>query len=231
MAGQDGIRNAPSEAIDVESGIARVRCTFRVELEEFVTQLPFQLATASGHWRQAGRERGTMERLYQRGLAATTPIGDFVQRRPDSQQCAAGCFKGITHALVESGDAARRLELRVEFLELDRRRKLPGAQPLEICHHPVHEFPDGPKSARLLGRSGVMGVPGPPRDPPRLSHASPMDGVGEDDGADQAEQGLKRVGGCGPLLEGLTHVLGHAERLELTHLVRRRSPAAPRPPP
>jgi hypothetical protein len=72
-----------------------------------------------------------------------------------------------------------------------------------------------PKGARLLRGAPVMGVPGPPRGPSHLGGASPVDGVGEDDGADQAEQGVKGGGGCGPLLEGLAHVLGDAERPEL----------------
>ena len=155
-----------------------------------------------------------------------------MQPRLDSQQCAVGGSKDLTHAFVEpcdANDAARRLELRVEFLELDRRRELPIDQPLEIRHHPVHEFPERPKGAGRLRRAPIMRVPGPPRGPSRLGRASPVDGVGEDDAADQTAQGFKRGGGCGALLEGLAHVLGHAERLELAHLVRRRSPTAPRP--
>jgi len=34
-----------------------------------------------------------------------------------------------------------------------------------------------------------------------------MDGVGEDDGADPLEEGLKVLGGRAPLLEGLTEGL------------------------
>jgi hypothetical protein len=153
-----------------------------------------------------------------------------MQCRPDSQQCTAGCFKGLTQTLVEpreTNDAARGLQLRIEFMQLDRHCQLPDDQPLEICHHPVHEFPDRPKGARLLRCVCVMRVPSPARGPSRLSRASPVDGVRQGDGADQAEQRFKRGGGCGPLLEGLAHVLGHAERLELAELLRRRPPAAP----
>jgi hypothetical protein len=230
--GQDGIPDATSEATDVESGGARIPYPGRVELQELVAQSPLEVAAAGGRWpRRARSERGT-EGLNQRCLAASVPVGHVVQRRPNSQQCAAGCFKGITQAFVEpreANDAARGRKLRVEFVQLDRRRELPIDQPLEICHHSVHALPDRPKGARLLRRARVMRVAGPPRGSARLGGASLVDGGGEDNGADQAEQGLKRGGGCGPLLEGLAHVFAHAERLELAHLGRRRSPAAPRP--
>ncbi len=119
--------------------------------------------------------------------------------------------------------------LGVEFLQLDRRRELPIDQPPEICDHPVHEFPDRPKRARLARQAGVVGIPGTPREPPRLGGVRLVDGVGEDDVADQAKQRFKRGGGCGPLLEGLAHLPGHTEGSELTHRRRRHSPAAPRP--
>jgi hypothetical protein len=189
---QDGIRDATSEATHVESGGARPRLPVRVEAQELVTEQPLEVAATGGCWpRRASRERGT-EGLNERYLAATVPVGDFMQRRPDSQQCTAGGFQGITHALVElhANDAARGLELGVEFVKLDRRRELPIDQPLDICHHAVHAFPDRPKGARLLRRTRVMRVPGPPRGSARLGRASLVDGVGEDDGADQAEQGF-----------------------------------------
>jgi hypothetical protein len=230
---QDGIPDAMSEAAGLDSGDARMRLPVRVEPEELVTELSLQIAAAGGHWRRRARpERRHAEGLNERRLAAAVPVGHLMQHRLDSQQCPAGGFKGVTYAFVESRahDAAHGLELRVEFVQLDRRRELPIDQPLEICHHPVQEFPERPKGARLLRRARVMRVPGPPSGPSRLGHESPMDSVGADDVADQAEQGVKHGGGCGPLLEGLAHVLGHAERLELAHLLRRRSPAAPRPP-
>jgi hypothetical protein len=231
LRGQDGISDVTSEAIDVESDGARIPFPVRMELQELVPELPLELAAARGHWPHPSRERGTAEGLNQRNLAASVPVGHVMQCRPDSQQCTAGGLKGITHALIEPGahDAARGLELRVELVELDRRRELPIDQLLEICHHPVYEFPDRPKGTGLLGHSRVVGVSGSPRDPPCFGHASPVDGVGDDDGADEAEQGLKRNGGAGPLPEGLAHVLGHAEGLKLADLVRQRSPAAPRP--
>jgi hypothetical protein len=233
LRGQDGIPDVTSEAIDVESGGARIPYPGRMELQELVTEPPLELAAAGGHWPHPSRERGTAEGLNQRNLAASVPVGHVMQRRPDSQQCAAGCVKGITQALVEpreANDAARGLELRVEFVPLDRRCESPVDQPLEICDHPVHALPDGPKNARLLRRLRVMGVPGPPRGPSRLGRASLVDGVGDDDVADQAEQGLQRGGGGGPLLEGRAHGGGNAERSELARLLRRRPRAAPRPP-
>jgi hypothetical protein len=127
---QDGIADAPSEATGVESGGVRMLRPVRVDLQELVTELPLQLGAASGRWPGRARsERGHGEGLNQRRLAATVPVSHFMQRRLESAQCSAGCFKDITQALVEPRDAARGLELRVEFVELDRRRELPTDQP------------------------------------------------------------------------------------------------------
>ena len=155
LRGQDRIPDALSEATGVGSGGVRMPCPAGVDLQELGTELPLQLAAASGRWpRRASRKRGHEEGLNQRCLAATVQVSHFMQRRLESEQCAAGRFKGITDALVEPGEAndpTRGLELRVECLELDRGRELPIDRPRSATTRST----SSPIGRRAPGSSGV----------------------------------------------------------------------------
>ncbi len=148
--------------------------------------------------------------LHERRLPAAGTLRVLAQHRAHPQELRPGLREGLANGLVEPSEANRPVRfrvLRITLVQHDRRRELPLDELLQLRDHAFHELPEGAQGPRLLRRELVMRVARRARRPRHAFHLSAMDGVGEDDGADPLEEGLKVLGGRAPLLEGLTEGL------------------------
>jgi len=123
-------------------------------------------------------------------LAAAPTSGGLTELRLHWHQRGPGSFESGSQGLVEPGemnDPTRRHELRVNLVHLDRGRKFPVEQTLQIRDHPIHDRCDGTQCPWLLWPLCVVRVTRRAGCPSRGVRARPMDDVGEDHVSDQAK--------------------------------------------